>query len=105
MRRASFFIGITLAVVSLRAGQTPLTFEAATIKLATSPANPFPVMPSAPNRLRIQSQTLTQLIYTAYGNGGFNTDMSVKGGPEWAGRTAFFVEGVAAQKSTPQQLR
>jgi uncharacterized protein (TIGR03435 family) len=101
---------IAIVAASAADGQEPVStqrpaFEAATIKLATSPANPFPVMPSAPNRLRIQSQTLAQLIYTAYGNGGFNTDMSVKGGPDWAGKTAFFIEGVAAQKSTPQQLR
>jgi uncharacterized protein (TIGR03435 family) len=102
---------LTIVAASAAAGgQEPApaqrpAFEAAAIKLATSPANPFPVMPSAPNRLRVQSQTLLQLIYTAYGNGGFNTEMSVRGGPEWAGRTAFFIEGVAAQKSTPQQLR
>ena len=108
---ALFVAAVTIVAVSAAVGgQEPApaqrpAFEAATIKLATSAANPFPVRPSAPNRLRIQSQTLAQLIYTAYGNGGFNTEMSVKGGPEWAGRTAFFIEGVAAQKSTPQQLR
>lgn len=108
---ALFVAAVTIVAASPAVGgQEPApaqrpAFEAATIKLATSAANPFPVMPSAPNRLRIQSQTLAQLIYTAYGNGGFNTEMSVKGGPEWAGRTAFFIEGVAAQKSTPQQLR
>jgi hypothetical protein len=63
-------------------------FEAATIKVATAAANPFLIMQAAPNRLHIQSQTLAQLIFTAYGNGGFNTEMSVKGGPEWAGRTS-----------------
>ncbi len=101
---------VAIVAASAAGGQEPAptprpAFEAATIKRATSPANPFPVMPSAPNRLRIQSQTLTQLIYTAYGNGGFNTDMSVREGPDWARSTAFFVEGVAAQRSTPQQLR
>jgi uncharacterized protein (TIGR03435 family) len=80
-------------------------FEAATIKLAASGASPLPVAPSAPNRLRIPSMTLTQLIYTAYGNGGFNTSMSVRGGPDWVNKTAFFVEGVAAGKSTSQRLR
>lgn len=59
------------------------SFEAATIKLAAVGANPLPVAPSAPNRLRIPSMTLTQLIYTAYGNGGFNTSMRVTGGPDW----------------------
>ena len=81
------------------------SFEAATIKLAAGPANPLPVAPSAPNRLRIPSMTLTQLIYTAYGNGGFNTAMRVTGGPDWVKKTAFFVEGVAATPSTAQQLR
>jgi uncharacterized protein (TIGR03435 family) len=81
------------------------SFEAATIKLAAGGANPLPVAPSAPNRLRIPSMTLTQLIYTAYGNGGFNTSMRVTGGPDWVGKTAFYVEGVVATPSTPQQIR
>jgi uncharacterized protein (TIGR03435 family) len=80
-------------------------FEAATIKLAAGGASPLPVAPSAPNRLRIPSMTLTQLIYTAYGNGGFNTSMRVTGGPDWVNKTAFFVEGVASEISTPRQLR
>ena len=82
-----------------------LSFEAATIKLAAGGANPLPVAPSAPNRLRIPSMTLTQLIYTAYGNGGYNTSMSVRGGPDWANKMAFFVEGVAARPATAQQMR
>ena len=81
------------------------SFEAATIKLAAGGANPLPVAPSAPNRLRIPSMTLTLLIYTAYGNGGFNTGMRVTGGPEWVNKTAFSVEGVAAARSTSSQLR
>lgn len=80
-------------------------FEAATIKLAAGGASPLPVAPSAPNRLRIPSMTLMQLIYTAFGNGGFNTAMRVTGGPDWVNRTAFYVEGVAPGPSTPQQLR
>ena len=100
---------IVCGTATVLAQQTPdksrPAFEAATIKLATIPANPAPVVPVAPNRLRIESQTLMHLIYTAYGNGGFNTGMNVSGGPDWARTTAFFVEGVAAQKSTPQQLR
>ena len=80
-------------------------FEAATIKLAERSASPLPVAPSAPNRLRIQSQTLTQLIYSAYGNGGYNTAMSVRGGPDWVKKTAFFVEGVAPERATAQQMR
>lgn len=81
------------------------TFEAATIKLADRAASPLPVAPSAPNRLRIPSQTLMLLIYTAYGNGGYNTALRVTGGPDWVKQTAFYVEGVAAGPSTPQQMR
>jgi len=80
-------------------------FEAATIKLAERSVSPLPVAPAAPNRLRIQSQTLMQLIYTAYGNGGYNTGMRVTGGPEWVTKTAFFIEGVATGPATPQQMR
>lgn len=83
-------------------------FEAATIKLAT-PDTPNAernrVMPRSPNRLYIPSMTLTWLIYTAYGDGGFNTSMRVTGGPDWVNRTAFAVEGIAVGAPTPRQLR
>jgi uncharacterized protein (TIGR03435 family) len=49
--------------------------------------------------------TLTALIYVAYGDGGFNTSMSVRGGPDWANRTVYTVEGVAAAPATPRQMR
>jgi len=99
---------LAAAVPQAIAQQTPgaerkLTFEAATIKLAAPNAVRNVVMPTA-NRMRIPSMTLTWLIYTAYGNGGFNTAMRVSGGPDWVGKTAFAVEGVAPGKATlPQQ--
>jgi uncharacterized protein (TIGR03435 family) len=98
----------TAAIVTASAtAQSPKrpAFEAATIKPAGSGANPLPVAPSAPNRLRIPSMTLIQLIYTAYGSGGFNTSMSVRGGPDWARKTAFYVEGVASDRATATALR
>ena len=73
-----------------------LAFEAATIKLASPDAVRNQVMPTGPNRLSIPGMTLTALIYAAYGDGGFNTSMSVTGGPDWINRTAFSVEGVAS---------
>jgi len=81
-------------------------FEAATIKLA-APTNapPVPIAPAAPNRLRIPGRTLAQMIYMAYGGGGFNTSMSVRGGPDWVRTTTFFVEGVASERSTATDLR
>lgn len=106
---------MTLALVVAGTSVAPLfgqqqpdqrpAFEAAAIKLAERSASPLPVAPSTPNRLRIQSQTLTQLIYTAYGNGGYNTGTRVTGGPDWVGKTAFFIEGVAAGRATAQQMR
>ena len=53
-----------------------LAFEAATIKLAAPDAVRNRVTPT-PNRLYIPSMTLRALIYAAYGDGGFNTAMSV----------------------------
>jgi len=49
--------------------------------------------------------TLTALIYLAYGDGGFNTAMSVRGAPDWANRTVYAVEGVAAASATPREMR
>jgi len=81
-------------------------FEAATVKPA-APANgpPVPIAPAAPNRLRIPNRTLTQMIYMAYGGGGFNTSMSVRGGPDWARTATFYVEGVASERSTATDMR
>ena len=101
---------LAAAVPQAIAQQTPaaegkLRFEAATIKLAAPDAVRNAVIPTA-NRMRIPSMTLTWLIYTAYGDGGFNTAMRVTGGPDWIGKTAFAVEGVASGKATlPQQRR
>jgi uncharacterized protein (TIGR03435 family) len=101
----SLMLGVVTAALAQPAESSRLRFEAATIKRAETSASPLPVAPSAPNRLRIPSQTLLQLIYTAYGNGGYNTAMPVTGGPDWINKTAFSVEGVAAEPSTPRQLR
>ena len=49
--------------------------------------------------------TLSWLIYTAYGDGGFNTAMRVTGGPDWVNRTTFAVEGVASANATPLERR
>ena len=106
MSLALVVVGTSVAPLFGRqqAAQRP-AFEAATIKLAERSASPLPVAPAAPNRLRIPSQTLTQLIYTAYGNGGYNTGTRVTGGPDWVSKTAFYVEGVAAGTGRRQQLR
>lgn len=101
---------LALAVPHAIAQPTPaaggkLAFETATIKPASSADSALPVAPSAPNRLRIPSMTLFQLIYTAYGNGGFNTSMRVRGGPDWARKTTFYVEGVASERATAADLR
>ena len=82
-------------------------FEAATVKLAAPDAVRTVVMPppATPNRLYIPSMTLATLIYSAYGDGGFNTSMRVTGGPDWINRTAFAVEGVASGRATLRQFR
>ena len=46
--------------------------------------------------------TLTWLVYTAYGDRGFNTSMRVTGGPDWVNKTAFAIEAVAPGEATPQ---
>jgi uncharacterized protein (TIGR03435 family) len=103
---------IALLVVSTAAApqreplpEGKLAFEAATIKLAAPDAVRNQVMATATNRFSIPSMTLTALIYTAYGDGGFNTSMRVTGGPDWVNRTAFAVEAVATDNTTPEQRR
>ena len=81
--------------------ETRPAFEAATIKLAPPDVvRSNRVISTSPNRMYIPGMPLTSLVYAAYGDGGFNTSMSVRGGPEWANRTLFTVEGVAAGPAT-----
>ena len=103
---------VAIALVAVSAGAVPqaradgkLAFEVSTIKLAAADAVRNRVLTPGPNRLSIPSMTLTWLIYTAYGDGGYNTSMSVRGGPEWVNRTLFAVEGLAATNATPAQFR
>jgi uncharacterized protein (TIGR03435 family) len=98
-------IGVTAAAARQGGATARPAFEAATIKLAAPDAVANRVLSPAPNRLSIPSMRLTSLIYAAYGDGGFNTSMRVTGGPDWANRTAFAVEGVAIGTVTPLQLR
>jgi uncharacterized protein (TIGR03435 family) len=107
---AVFTIALALASIAAESQLEPPAegrpaFEAATIKLAAPEAVRDRVMPTGPNRLFIPGMTLTTLIYTAYGSGGFNTSMRVTGGPDWIHKTAFAVEGVASSDATPLQLR
>ena len=86
--------------------ETRLAFEAATIKLAPpGVVHSNRVISTSPNRLFIPGMPLTSLVYAAYGDGGFNTSMSVRGGPDWANRTLFTVEGVAAGPATGRERR
>jgi uncharacterized protein (TIGR03435 family) len=96
---------VAALVVALPAAQERPAFEAATIKPAPPGAMRTLVAPATTNRLYIPSMTLTGLIYAAYGDGGFNTSMGVRGGPDWANRTPFTVEAVAAGRVTPGQVR
>lgn len=88
------------------ASDTPLAFEAATIKLAPPDVvRSNRVISTSPNRMFIPGMPLTSLVYAAYGDGGFDTSMSVRGGPDWANRTLFTVEGVAAGPATSRERR
>jgi uncharacterized protein (TIGR03435 family) len=82
-------------------------FEVATVKLASPDAVRIVTMPppASPNRLFIPSMFLSTLIYSAYGDGGFNTAMRVTGGPDWINQTTFAVEGLAPERSTLPQFQ
>ena len=86
------------------AGDTRPAFEAATIKLAPPDVvRSNRVISTSPNRMFIPGMPLTSLVYAAYGDGGFNTSMSVREARTWANRTVFTVEGVAARPATSQE--
>ena len=81
-------------------------FEVATIKLADPNAVPKnQAVRVSPTRLSIASMSLSWLIYTAYGDGGFNTSMRVTGGPDWVNRTAFAIEGLSSGPVTQRLQR
>jgi uncharacterized protein (TIGR03435 family) len=100
-------VSAVIAVATSRAAaQERPAFEVATVKPAAPNAAPRnQIVPTGPGRLSIPSMSLSWLIYTAYGDGGFNTSMRVTGGPDWANRTSFAVEAVASGTPTPRQLR
>jgi len=104
---ASAILAIALSFPRLAAQTTAKpTFEVATIKLAAPNAVPKnQALRVSPNRLSIPSMTLSWLIYTAYGDGGFNTSMRVTGSPDWVNRRAFAVEGLSSGPVTQQQQR
>src|SRR3954468_4890505 len=112
MNSATKLLFAVLAVPAVLAAASPQRetatrpgFEAATIKLSTGPSRANIVTQPSPNRYSIPGMTLTALVYVAYGDGGFNTAMSVRGAPDWANRTVYAVEGVAAAPATPRQMR
>ena len=100
-------IAAALAVLtSPGAAQERPRFEVATVKPAAPNAAPRnQIVPTSPNRLYIPSMTLSWLIYTAYGDGGFNTSMRVTGGPDWVNSAPYTVEGLAQGTPTPRELR
>jgi bla regulator protein BlaR1 len=109
-------IAVVIAIVTGAAGASAQgkapaddrpRFEVATVKLAAPDAVRIVVTPppAGPNRLYIPSMTLSTLIYSAYGDGGFNTSMRVTGGPDWINKTAFAVEGLAPGRATARELR
>lgn len=104
MRRlVTLFLTILLPAA---AQQARPVFEVATIKLARADAAPKnQVVRVSPTRLSIPSMTLSALVYAAYGDGGFNTSMSVRGGPDWANKTAFSVEGLSSGPATAREQR
>jgi uncharacterized protein (TIGR03435 family) len=100
-------VAVAISVwTSQDAAQDRPTFEVASVKPAAPDAVPRnQIVPTNPGRLYIPSMTLSWLIYTAYGDGGFNTAMRVTGGPDWVNRTPYAVEAVASGTSTPRELR
>ena len=93
---------VSVAADPQREPETRLSFEAATVKPAAPDALRNQVVPAGPNRLYIPGMTLRALIYAAYGDGGYNTSMGVREGPDWSNRTVFAVEGVAPGPATPR---
>ena len=100
-------VALQALLVAAPQRETPArpAFEAATIKLSAGPSAANIVTQPSPNRLSIPGMTFTALVYAAYGEGGFNTSMRVTGAPDWAGKTVYAVEGVAAGPATLRQMR
>jgi hypothetical protein len=103
---AALMVAVIAVLPSQDAAQQRPAFEIASVKPAATDAVPRnQIVPASPGRLYIPSMSLSWLIYTAYGDGGFNTAMRVTGGPEWVNRTSYAVEALATGTPTPRQLR
>jgi uncharacterized protein (TIGR03435 family) len=111
LRRTTLVLTVLLPVLRLGAQiaapqPSRPAFEVATIKLARPDAAPRnQVLRVGADRISIPSMTLSALVYAAYGDGGFNTSMSVRGGPDWANRTAFSIEGLSSGAASTRQQR
>jgi uncharacterized protein (TIGR03435 family) len=104
--KAALVAAAIVGLPSQQAAQQRPAFEVASVKLAAPDAVPRnQIVPASPGRLYIPSMSLAWLIYTAYGDGGFNTAMRVTGGPEWVNRTSYAVEALATGTPTPRELR
>jgi len=96
------FLAILLtAVASLAAQPAPpaLEFEAASIKLASPDATDFGV-DTDPGLLRVEAQTLRDMVRIAYGV----NDSQVSGGPKWAESDRFDIVGRASGPAGDAQL-
>ncbi len=98
MKRGVLCVALLMAAPGVRA-QDDLTFEAASIKVQTSPGTP-PV--TSPDRYNDTAASLTDLVVDAYGVQRYQ----VVGGPEWArGSVRFAVMAKAPFVPSRDQMR
>jgi uncharacterized protein (TIGR03435 family) len=98
---------LALAVSTVAQQTTPekkLSFDVVSIRKATTSNVRNLTTIANPRRITMQNINLIWLTYYAYGS-GMGTAVRVTGGPDWAGRDGFDIQGLASQNSTEREFR
>src|SRR5262245_27638224 len=100
---------VALALASSMAAQQPaaekkLSFEVVSIRPAAAGSVRNRTTIVNPRRITMQNINLIWLAYYAYGS-GLSTGVRVEGGPDWASRDGFDIQGLASENSKEREFR
>ena len=104
MRTAALLLGITIGIVSLSAGQVPLAFEAASVKVNKSGDWRKGIGPAPGGRFVATNSSLRELIGFAFGISQDSLSFRIVGGPTWIDDDRFDVVAKVDGTWTRQQM-
>jgi uncharacterized protein (TIGR03435 family) len=97
-------VGLTLVLVSAQAAQTPLSFEAASVKVNKSGDWRKSLGPAPGGRFLVVNNTLRDVIPYAFGLPQATASFRIVGGPSWMDEDRFDITAKVDGSWTPQQM-